>query len=315
MRDLLLGFTMISTAIAFAADTAKEQQAQQRAEAPVLGYAWANESRELRAILGVPGAARWSDPIPMAQGVTSLRLAPGHRWALATLEDGSVSTVELDSLILRTLDTGGAAFDNVEFSPSASAMALRNSETGESVIFTGGASGMTRTASHFARGTIALSDSGVLAYLAEDRLMTISGGSATDTARFLMACANCRFSFFPGNDSLAVLEPSGRLSEIASDGGSRLIAEGVEGASLLAASASSITLGEGSVLRIFDRQSGSLVAREDSGSQITRLDRMRHTDAWLLSGSGSEVLWMHSREGIRFVPARTTQPVTAEVQE
>jgi hypothetical protein len=302
---------MISTAIAFAADTAKEQQAQQRAEAPVLGYRWAAEARELRAILGVPGAARWSDSIPLPQGVTALRLAPGHRWALASLEDGTVATLTLDSLVLSKLETGGVVFDSVEFSPSGTSIALRNSETGEVVAFTGGPDRLVKAAAYTAHGAIALSDSGGVAYIVEDRLMNAANGAA----RFVMACSNCRFGFFPGSESLAVLESNGHLSEVTLDGPSRLIAEGVEGASLLASSANSITLAEGAVLRILDRQTGVLLAREDSGSQVTALDRMRHTDAWLLSGSEADVLWMHSREGIRFVPARSVATSAGEVQE
>ena len=60
-----LTFTILPlTALALIAADTKE-----RVDTPVLGYSF---NGELRAMLGVPGAARWSEPLALPDGVTAI---------------------------------------------------------------------------------------------------------------------------------------------------------------------------------------------------------------------------------------------------
>src|SRR5690349_2902867 len=47
---------------------------------PVIGYAAQSSPPELRAIVGVPGAAVFSEPLPLPDNVTRIRLAPGQSY-------------------------------------------------------------------------------------------------------------------------------------------------------------------------------------------------------------------------------------------
>src|SRR5437016_5451173 len=50
---------------------------------PVAGYVVDSPGPALRAILGVPGAFRFSGALPLPEGVTRIHLAPGQDFALA----------------------------------------------------------------------------------------------------------------------------------------------------------------------------------------------------------------------------------------
>src|SRR5262252_7271852 len=57
--------------------------AQSPLSGPVAGYVTAPGASGLRAILGVPGALRFSEPLSAPDGITNIRIAPGQEYALA----------------------------------------------------------------------------------------------------------------------------------------------------------------------------------------------------------------------------------------
>src|SRR5258708_38653234 len=107
---------VVSISAAFAADS-------NRTESRVLGYVYAGG--ELRAILGVPGSSTWSDPIALPDSVSSLSLAPGHRWALASTSNG-IAVMQLDTLAMKTL--AGGSMDSAVFSPTGASVAIRQGD-------------------------------------------------------------------------------------------------------------------------------------------------------------------------------------------
>ncbi len=289
---------MIATAMAAVA-------ADQRADVPVMGYAFGETSRELRAILGVPGASRWSDPLPLPDGVVDLRIAPGHRWAVLALITGEVGVLTLDTRAYARLD-GANAFDDVDFSPSGSAMALRN---GDAVaVYTGLPDSPKRSdAAITTSGRIALSDAGTVVALSAGRLLK---GAANE---YVADCSEtCQFGFFPQSVALAILN-QGKLVEFSSS--SRTIAEGLDPADLLTASAKSIALSSASKLRIVDRDSGVLSLQEELSTAVTRLETMRQNGALLLSTEEGAAAWMYSLDGVRFIPARSSAATATTPQD
>lgn len=275
-----------------AADT-KEQQ--QRAGAPVLGYSFGAESRELRAILGVPGSSTWSQPLTLPEGVTNVRVANGHRWAL-TESEGQTGILILDTLQNRKLDDAGGAIDDAVFSPGGSAAAVPRGSV--MAVYSGLPDAPVRTASiDAAAETIAVSDSGEAAAVIDGRIVKASTGD------FLTACAaaGCRIAFFPNSDSLAILD-GGRLIEFR-DGDSRVIAEDIAAEfQNLAAGTSRLVLTGKEHLLVLDRTTGKIVAEEDIAG-ADRLESMLLPGTWLLSAAEGSAAWLYGNDGMRFVPA------------
>src|SRR5450432_1015168 len=59
-------------------------------DSPAMGYVVRGDTPELRAMLGIPGAARFSDPIALPDGTVAAEVAPGHRWVLAIRTNDAV---------------------------------------------------------------------------------------------------------------------------------------------------------------------------------------------------------------------------------
>ena len=300
MRNRLFVLMMISTAWLFAADT------KESAGTPSLGFAYNSTSRELRAILGVPGAARWSDPLPLPEGFVSVRVAPGHRWALVKLESGEAGILQLDTLSYTRLTEIAADAPSdpsaLQFSPSGSAMALRTGGDGGLVtVWTGIPSALTKLeATPSISGRYAVSDTGSLAAVVDSKLYRDSAEVAE--------CPDCVFAFFAGSNSLAVAD-SVRVLEVSDAGQSRIIAEGVEAYTRIFATGESIALAGENVLQVVNRRTG-VVRREDTPVTANVLESMRSTETLLLTKEGEDgVSWMYSSDGVRFVPARNAGEV------
>jgi len=101
-RFVLLGFLLCFVAIdstgadrVGAAKTAPSRAAQS-AEwlgGPVIGFLTGEEPVQIRAILGVPGAAVAGEPLPLPEGVSRIRVAPGHRYAVLEFADSALPVI------------------------------------------------------------------------------------------------------------------------------------------------------------------------------------------------------------------------------
>ena len=283
--------------------SAADTKDKQRADTPVIGYAFAEASRELRAILGVPGSSRWSDALPLPEGVTHLRVANGHRWALA-ISANETAVLFLDSLndtlndTLKSsrLDTAGS-MDDAIFSPNGGAVAIRRGAM--VTVFTGMPDTPTKSGefeSNDLAGT-ALSDTGEAVAIREGRIVKAA------TGELVQACpGDCRVAYFPNSSDLAIFE-SGRLTELRG-GESRVIAEGLQITEIqqLGAGSSRIGLASKEKLLVVERASGAIAAEENL-SGTDRMEAMRLPGTWLLSAAEESAAWLYSNEGVRFVPA------------
>ena len=57
---------------------------------PVSGFVFDRSARELRPILGIPGASLLGDGLDVGGELTAAYVAPGQNWALATTAEGPV---------------------------------------------------------------------------------------------------------------------------------------------------------------------------------------------------------------------------------
>ena len=99
---------------------------------PVAGYVTDSSQSQLRAILGVPGALAFSEPLSLPDGMTRVRLAPGQDFALAESSNGAAGVLFLKAGAvdrLAAIDGGMPSADWIAFSPGAGSALLFSSDT------------------------------------------------------------------------------------------------------------------------------------------------------------------------------------------
>lgn len=94
-----------------------------RIDGPVLGYVFDEKTRVVRAILGIPGSSRFSEPMPMGEiSLDKAWIAPGRSYAIAVRADRKVE--RLDLLTGKATEIEGDVPDQVVWSAKGSAAAL-----------------------------------------------------------------------------------------------------------------------------------------------------------------------------------------------
>lgn len=106
---------------------------------PRLGYGF-QAGEGIRSILGLPGAARWSSPIPGTAGFTNVVFAAGRNFALAvhaqTREVMLLSGLS-DSLSVSAIEAIPPGPDRLLLSPSGTAAALLYAPAGKLIVLQG----------------------------------------------------------------------------------------------------------------------------------------------------------------------------------
>ena len=109
--------------------------------APVTGYVAHSSAPELRAILGLPGALRYSDPLPLPDETTRVRVAPGRDFAWVERGEATPAVLFLSGASvdrrLAPLEGALASADWVAFSPGATALVLYSSSSRRLQVLTG----------------------------------------------------------------------------------------------------------------------------------------------------------------------------------
>lgn len=127
-------------ALFWVAATAALPQSGEFLSTPRLGWTVGGDGRELRALLGVPGAGRVSDAIALPEGVTRLYLAPGQEYALGYGEESGnwyVVSLRDDSLFsLQAIDALHDGQGRVVFAPGGGAFAVTGPGDDTARIFT-----------------------------------------------------------------------------------------------------------------------------------------------------------------------------------
>jgi hypothetical protein len=94
---------------------------------PVAGYVTDSSRVQLRGIFGVPGAFAFSEPLPLPEGVTRIRLAPGQDFALVESANSTPGILFLKAGAvdrLAPIDGAMPSADWIAFSPGAGSALL-----------------------------------------------------------------------------------------------------------------------------------------------------------------------------------------------
>jgi len=271
---------------------------------PVLGYLLQEDPLELRAISGIPGAAIRGEPLPLPEGVTRLRLAPGHGFALAERgESDPPAVLLLDGRAALATPVPGALAraDLVVFSPRGRAAALYSAGEARVQVLTG------LPLQPQVRRDIAASDLVALA-VSDDGEMLLTAGAqglvyvsrvAGERQLVFRAESLAAMTFLPQRRE-AVVGDRGR-GEIFLLGGfddavySRLIASGLDGLDALRAAADGRSVlvagGEGNRAWIVDIASATVRALDLPASPAF-LEPLRLPDAYLFASPPGEPAWL-----------------------
>jgi hypothetical protein len=108
-----------------------------RVDSPVAGYALFGAS-QIRALIGLPGLVRWTEPLQLNGAFEKLAIAPGEQYAVA-VTGRDVVLIRLDvegaSQVAR-VKTDLVSIEGVVFSPFGSAFMLRSAD-GQAAVVTG----------------------------------------------------------------------------------------------------------------------------------------------------------------------------------
>lgn len=283
-----------------------------RIEGPSLGIVWHEDSRTLRPVRGVFGAAWLGDPLLVDADLESAAVAPGSRWALARVLQGNRSfaarlTWSEGRVEVEELEGFAGAVESVVFSPSGVFAAAGGWRVAQPESGTG-PEPLVRELAEGSR-VLAISDAG-LALLAVpdgeqwalyraaagqqvDRLVTLP---AIDAAAFLPDSA---VAFAAAGRDLYRLGPAGTVEHWMS----------VEPARRLAATADRLLAATGAGVLLIDHEAREPVAFAHCECQPTALEPAASSLFWL-TGATAQPAWLLNAAtgGVRFVP----MPAAAE---
>jgi hypothetical protein len=270
-------------------------------DSPSIGYVINSKKLELRAILGVPGAARFSDPLPLPAGTRSAEMASGQAWVLlfratdmAAYQPASQTAMALPS---SGIPTAWA------FSPSGSRLALFNRVLGTMTTFSGLPASPTleSTLQITQPDQFAISDNGSLVYVSGGQVYTGAGHSVYQSS------ALGPVAFEATRDLLVLFDSAtGSLVEIdPSNPSPRSIANGFGTPDLLFAASDRIYAGNtsGATVWTLDYSAG-LVATQNVS--VTRIVPSGIAGTVLVSYTALGPAWLVNAQGVSFVPSALT---------
>ena len=272
--------------------------------APVLGYLLQEDPLELRAISGIPGAAIRGEPLPLPEGVTRLRLAPGHGFAMAERgESDPPAVLLLDGGATLAAPVSGALAraSLVVFSPRGSAAALYSAGEARVQVLTGLPLQPQVSRDIAASGLVALavSDDGEMLLTADEQGLVYVSRVAGERQPVFRAEGLASMTFLPQRSEAVVGDRS--RGEVFLLGGfddaiySRLIASGLEGLGAVRAATDGLSVlvagSEGARAWIVDIASAT--ARSlDLPASPAFLEPLRLPDAYLFASPPGEPAWL-----------------------
>jgi hypothetical protein len=294
---------------------------------PILGFAAQASPPELRAILGVPGAAVFSDPLSLPEQTTRLRLAPGQRYAIIEGAHGTPAALLLNGIqIGETVPIPGAVRlpDFVSFSPSGGSAVLISRASGRLQVIAGLPQAPQLTEDidlsllpEFP-GNAAVSDDAGSVLLSSGGTVYLMGPDGS-TAVVLSVTRTASIAFLPGSTIAAIGDPGTgsvylfqRLA--AGNVAPLLLASGLPGLGQIAAT------GDGQILYVTDTEGPGIwsvnvacgaVGQLASQVNASKLDRLRNADTFLISSGPELPAWIFFRQGQAagtvFVPAAASR--------
>jgi hypothetical protein len=171
----------VSLPVLFADTVARQTSAGEYFSSPVMAYVYDRDANELRALLGMPGAAHFSAPLALPEHSSQVRVAPGSDWFLADIEDRMIA-MPLTGGASAAVGAAGASY--TAFSPSNRELGLYYPAENTLRIYTGlpGAPELSReyllpgTSEDYVTG-LAVADGGAAVYtVISGRVWRLSSG-------------------------------------------------------------------------------------------------------------------------------------------
>jgi hypothetical protein len=289
----------------FSADTSS-------VDSPMMGYVVRPEATpqmnvgpELRAMLGIPGAARFSDPLPLPDSTVAAEVAPGHAWVLVIRAADALAYIPASQL--STPLPGGGVPQAWAFSPSGSRMALSYPDRGEIVLLSGlpGNPKIEKTLAIAAFDSFAAGDNGTLVYSSGNQLFTGDGQFLYGSDRLgAMSFAAARDSIILFDSAIASLVEVGVLNA-----SSRVVATGLAAApDTLFAGADRIYAGNtaAGTVSLIEYADGSIASQNVN---VSRIAPSAIAGTMLVSFDWNGPAWLIGVQGVSFVPAIVKQSV------
>ena len=263
---LLSVFTWVATGVsqevanpALGVDSAEPSSGAQPVQAPVLGYAtsapasaargrgipgrsYSSPPVQVRAMLGVPGAATLGTPIPIPGAFASIQFAPGQNYALVERPTGDVASIQFAGAQagpLVPLPGGIANPDIVAFSPGAAAAAIFSSSQ-QRVVIIGGLPDSPRLSGSLSASDLpesirrlAIADDGatLMAAAGDGRVLVLRAGSAP--AQVYNSTNPLALAFAPASTDALLVDGNAlvQIQNAARAPVARILAQGLRGLS------------------------------------------------------------------------------------
>jgi len=267
---------------------------------PSMGYVVGPRALELRAILGVPGAARFSDPMPLPPATRSAEMAPGQAWALLIRASDAAAYLPA-SQVAQPLP--GGVPTAWAFSPTGTRLALWNRALGQMTLVSGlpGAPRLESTLQIPQPDAFAIGDTGSLVYVTGGQIYTGSGQSLYQSLQLGPV------AFEATRDAIVLFDGSNSsLLEIdLSNPSPRLIAAGFGTPDHLFAASDQIFAGSSSGASVWtiDYATGLIAARNVS---VSRIVPCGIPGTMLVSYTSLGPAWLVNAQGVSFVPSALT---------
>jgi len=300
---------------------------------PVAGYVADPSNTVVRAILGVPGAFGFSDPLALPEGIARVRVAPGRDFALAERGSGAPVVLHLsDGSVNNMTPVDGAmpSADWVAFSPGAAAAVLFSSTSARLQILTGlpdsPAVALDLDATTLPEQPLSAAvsdDGGTLLVASGRRVYLVPRGAATQPV--LSAGAIVSMAILPGGSGAVVADRNTGsihlLQNLPSAPAERVLVSGMLGVGKLYPS------GDGTAVYVsqpgieavsaVDLTSGE-VRTFPTGAAPVALVPLRNRDTFLISAKPGQPGWIFFRDGDAgrsvFIPAAQTYAAASEAQ-
>ncbi|HXP86070.1 MAG TPA: hypothetical protein VN841_15200 [Bryobacteraceae bacterium] len=283
---------------------------------PLLGFVARSSPVELRAILGVPGAAVFSDALLTPSDATTVRIAPGRPYAgpYAWIErsGGAPSILALSGTRAGNASPLPGALpraDLVAFSPLGNSVALFSAASHRLQVIAGLPDAPKITQDLDAAllpgppDSLAVSDDASAVLLASGRAAYLLSPSG-QTRLILNLSASAALAFFPNSAAAAIADRGAGsvylMHNSAGDISSGLLAAGLDGLQDIASTtdAASLVLTNPSANRIWtvSAQTGE-VRSFDSRISAAALSRIGDGDTFLIASEPGQPAWIFVPEG------------------
>ncbi len=286
-------------------------------EGPSLGVLWHAETRTLRPMLGIFGAARLGEPFATTRPIQSADVSPYSRYAIVLAGEGeqrqaALATWTGGSVEFIPLEGVPPSFERVVFSPSAKAAGISAGSSFYRITGLPGQPAVSAVAVPASSRLVAVSDSGTLLYSVAGESASSLYRDSAGAAELLASAVDVRAaSFDPESENAFVVTGDQVLTFSGAVAGDPLPAV-ANVVALAVTPATMVTATPGGLL-LFPRGAPSPPERVDCECDPTLLRTLRD-GLFQLTTSSAELVWVLdvNARAVRFVPALPPAPEAAQ---